>query len=382
MDDDIWNFVNEEIEEIKKWIENVGKPLEDLGIEVYRGVTTGFNDAFIIDTETRNELVKEDPKSAELIKPLLRGRDIGRYYIDWQNLWIIFTRRGVDIEKYPGILKHLEQFKDRLVPKPKNWVGEWKGRKSGDYKWFEIQDNTAYYKEFEKTKIISTKATKEPSFVLDVTKSYILNTSYLLSTADKAILAILNSNVTYFYLTNVGSKLSKMFEPKASEIKKLPIPSTTQELDIIINKIVDYLLFLNSTKEIRNKLKNTIEFFDHQITDALIYELYFKHKFIEDSKKAIKEGREPIYPQLEKGPFLIDLVAKYLKPIDYDSYAKLAYSIEPLSEEEEQKMEKMKEEYLKTIKEVVEAIKADEEIIELIERIKSHEWVKVIEGGI
>jgi len=72
-------------------------------------------------------------------------------------------------------------------------------------------------------------------------------------------------------------------------------------------------------------------------------------------------------------------VAKCLKPIDYDSYAKLAYSIEPLSEGEKQKMEKMREEYLKTIKEVVEAIKADREIMELIERIKGHEWVRVVE---
>ena len=96
---------------------------------------------------------------------------------------------------------------------------------------------------------------------------------------------------------------------------------------------------------------------------TLICELYFKQKFIEDSKKAIEEGKEPIYPQLEKGPFLIDLVAKYLKPIDYDSYAKLAYSIEPLSEEERRRMEEMKEEHLKTIKEVVEAIKADKEIM-------------------
>jgi len=98
-------------------------------------------------------------------------------------------------------------------------------------------------------------------------------------------------------------------------------------------------------------------------------------------RKIIKEGKDPIYPQLEKGPFLIDLVAKYLKPIDYDGYAKLAYSIEPLSEEKKQKMEKMREEYLKTIKEVVEAIKEDEEIMGSIERVKGHEWVRVVEGG-
>ena len=101
-------------------------------------------------------------------------------------------------------------------------------------------------------------------------------------------------------------------------------------------------------------------------------------RLMKSLRKIIKEGREPIYLQLENGPFLIDLVAKYLKPIDYDSYAKLAYSIEPLSEKEKERMEKMEEvECLETIKEVVESIKSDKEIMELIERIKEHEWVKV-----
>lgn len=103
-------------------------------------------------------------------------------------------------------------------------------------------------------------------------------------------------------------------------------------------------------------------------------------RLMKSLRKIIKEGREPIYLQLENGPFLIDLVAKYLKPI-YDSYAKLAYSIEPLSEKEKERMKKMGEECLETIKEVVESIKSDREIMELIERIKEHEWVRVVEGG-
>jgi len=371
LSEDIWNFVNQEIEEIKKWIEKAGKPLDDLGIKVYRGITTGFNEAFIIKTETRNKLVKEDPKNAELIKPLLRGRDINRYYIDWQNLWIIFTRRGIAIEKYPAILRHLEKFKERLMPKPKNLTGEWKGRKPGDYKWFEIQDNTAYYKEFEKPKIISTKATKKPSFVLDFTKSYILNTSYLLSTDDKTILAILNSNLTYFYLMNMGSKLSKMFEPKVSEIKKLPIPNTTQELKTIVNKIVDYLLFLNFNERIRSKVKDIIEFFDRQIADSLVYELYFKEKFHEDGLYA------------EPKEYLLEAVSKHLKPINYDRWAELHWKKQlegELSDKEEKELQKLEKENMEIIEEVYQSLLSDEKIKELIERIKSHEWVRVIEG--
>jgi len=104
-------------------------------------------------------------------------------------------------------------------------------------------------------------------------------------------------------------------------------------------------------------------------------------RLMKSLRKIIKEGREPIYLQLENGPFLIDLVAKYLKPIDYDSYAKLAYSIEPLSEKEKERMKKMGEECLETIKEVVELIKSDKEIMAWIEKIKVHEWVRVVEGN-
>ncbi|MDF2954868.1 MAG: methylase of polypeptide chain release factor, partial [Candidatus Alkanophagales archaeon MCA70_species_2] len=94
LSDDVWNFVNEEMEEIKKWIEKVGKPLKDLDVKIYRGITTGFNEAFVIDEETRKRLIEEDPKSAELIKPLLRGRDIGRYYVEWDRKWIIIIPAG------------------------------------------------------------------------------------------------------------------------------------------------------------------------------------------------------------------------------------------------------------------------------------------------
>ncbi|MCD6132726.1 MAG: Eco57I restriction-modification methylase domain-containing protein, partial [Deltaproteobacteria bacterium] len=129
LSDDVWNFVDERTEEIKNWIEKVGKPLKYLDVKIYRGITTGFNEAFVIDDETRKRLIEEYPKSAELIKPLLRGRDIGRYYVEWDRKWIIiipagFTKnlRGKNApleeaerifkKNYPSIYSHFEQFKN------------------------------------------------------------------------------------------------------------------------------------------------------------------------------------------------------------------------------------------------------------------------------
>jgi hypothetical protein len=199
----------------------------------------------------------------------------------------------------------------------------------------------------------------------------------------KVILLILNSKlIDYYYKQKFISKhlSGEYIGYNKGQLELIPIRCPQDEFTFRV--LHDYIFFLRSLKSNKPQalIQELTDFLEKQIVDFIVYELYFKERFIEDSKKAIKEGKEPIYPHFEKGPFLIDLVAKYLKPIDYDSYAKLVYSIKPLTEEEKQKIEKMKEECLKTIKEVVEAIKADEEIMGLIERIKQHEWVRVIEG--
>ncbi|MGI8735542.1 MAG: Eco57I restriction-modification methylase domain-containing protein [Pyrinomonadaceae bacterium] len=116
-----------------------GKPLgEYVNGKFYRGVLTGLNEAFVVDRATRDALIKEHPPSKEILKPFLRGRDVKRWRVQPQDLWLIFTRRGIDIKKYPAIKKHLEQFKEQLMP------GVPGGRKAGSYEWFEIQDNIAY----------------------------------------------------------------------------------------------------------------------------------------------------------------------------------------------------------------------------------------------
>jgi hypothetical protein len=129
-----------------------------LGNPVYRGVTTGMNEAFVINEETREKIIREDPSAKSLIKPYLRGKDIKRWTLESSGLFLIFTRHGTDISRHKSILKHLSKFREQLEPEPKNWAkGKWPGRKEGNYKWHEIQDQTAYWPELEKIKIVSTK---------------------------------------------------------------------------------------------------------------------------------------------------------------------------------------------------------------------------------
>ena len=155
-----WVLEPPDVAALLRKIRERGVPLADYaGVSPLYGIKTGFNEAFLIDTPTRDRLVSEDPAAAEIIKPYLRGQDIGRWLPEWAGLWMIFARRGIEIESYPSVLHHLEGFRAQLEPKPDNWLppqkdDEWPGRKAGTYKWFEIQDSVDYHARFAEPKIL------------------------------------------------------------------------------------------------------------------------------------------------------------------------------------------------------------------------------------
>ncbi len=159
---DSWVILSPIEQSIKRKIEAVGTPLKDWDINIYRGVLTGCNEAFIISTEKRNEILahcqSEDERSrtAELIRPILRGRDIKRYAYNWAGLWLIatFPSRHYDIEQYPAVKDYLLSFgKERLEQTGKVYIvnGEKiKSRKKTNNKWFETQDSISYWDDFSK----------------------------------------------------------------------------------------------------------------------------------------------------------------------------------------------------------------------------------------
>ena len=163
---DSWVILSPIEQSIKRKIEAVGTPLKDWDIQINYGIKTGFNDAFIISTEKRNEILancKDDDerkRTAELIRPILRGRDIKRYGYEWANLWLIatFPSRHYDIEKYPSIKQYLLSFGiERLEQTGKTHIvnGEKvKARKKTNNKWFETQDSISYWEDFSRPKII------------------------------------------------------------------------------------------------------------------------------------------------------------------------------------------------------------------------------------
>ncbi|MGO9199822.1 MAG: Eco57I restriction-modification methylase domain-containing protein [Limisphaerales bacterium] len=181
----------------------VGKPLGDyVEGKFFRGVTSGLNDAFIIDTDTRRRLIAEDAGGAELLHPVLGGEEVRRYCCRQSGRWMIFTRRGVNIDRYPAIRAHLSKWKEDLAPKKHKKAK--RGRKPGRYQWYEIQDDVAYFKVFEGPKIIFPDICKGPRFHLDMEGRYITNTAYCLGTGDPYLLGILNSRLFWFAISNLS----------------------------------------------------------------------------------------------------------------------------------------------------------------------------------
>jgi adenine-specific DNA-methyltransferase len=121
--------------------------------------------------------------------------------VEPRDIFLIFTRRGTDIEKYPAIKNHLATFKENLEPKPSDWPSnkKWNGRKSGIYKWFEIQDTVAYWNKYEDVKIFYPEFSQAPCFSIDRSKIYSTNKCFIIPDADFFLLGVLNSNVNWLY---------------------------------------------------------------------------------------------------------------------------------------------------------------------------------------
>ncbi len=194
--------------------------------QIYRGVLTGFNKAFVIDGAKREELISQDPKSDEIIKPFAVGKDVRKWTVDYKDRWLIFTRRGIKIDKYPAIKEHLSQWKPELTPKK---TGQEKlGRKPGPYKWYEIQDNVAYHATFERPKIVFPDIAKRPRFAFDATGSYVGDTTFVAVVEDLYLLGLLNSSAVEDFFIELGATVRGGYlRFKDQYVQQIPIPDAS-----------------------------------------------------------------------------------------------------------------------------------------------------------
>ncbi len=253
--------------------------------EINYGIKTGFNKAFIINEAKRAELIKADSKSAEIILPFVIGDDIRRYTIkNGEPKFIIFTRRGIDIEQYPAIKNHLLQFKTQLEPLGLKDLDTKKNltRKIGTYKWFEIQDTVAYFEDFTKPKIIYPVIAKESRFTFAENTLFANDKTFIIPNSDFYLLAYLNSKLAWFYLKNICSVLGDAdkggrLELRAVHVQTLPIKKISPEAQAPFIKLVDEILRLKKQGEGTTEQENKI--------DEMVYDLY---ELTEDEKRIVK----------------------------------------------------------------------------------------------
>ena len=223
---DSWVILSPIEQSIKRKIEAVGTPLKDWDIQINYGIKTGYNDAFIINTEKRNEILSncqtedERTRTAELIRPILRGRDIKRYGYNWANLWLINTHNGirgklerVHIEDYPAIKAHLDQYWDRIS----------KRADKGDTP-YNLR-NCAYLEDFFKPKIVWGNLNLEGAYSYAPGGMFVNAPSPFIATSNTAILHILNSKIADYYIRSLGvTRNGGYFEYKPMFVEKLPVP--------------------------------------------------------------------------------------------------------------------------------------------------------------
>lgn len=228
--DDTWSILSEIELSIKRKVEQAGVPLKNWDVEMYRGVLTGYNDAFIITSEKREEILSncaddsERERTAEIIRPILRGRDIKRYCYEWADQYIIatFPSRQYNIDDFPTLKDFLLSFGiERLEQTGKEYVinGEKvKARKKTNNKWFETQDSISYWDEFSKPKIIYPNMTKFMPFVYD-TFGLVTNQKCFIITGKRLafLTAFLNSSLFKFCFADKFPEL----QGKTRELSKI-----------------------------------------------------------------------------------------------------------------------------------------------------------------
>ncbi|NHB70296.1 class I SAM-dependent DNA methyltransferase [Perlabentimonas gracilis] len=255
---------------VRKLKENGNHLGEIVNAKIFRGILTGCNEAFIIDDETKNNLILKDNSSIELIKPFLDGKDIKKYTNPNVEKFLIFTRRGVDISKYPAILEHLENYKERLEPKPESYKGtDWKGRKPGSYKWYEIQDAVDYFNEFEREKIVWSETSFENQLTIVDKGIYLNKTTFMMPINDLSLLGIMNSNTVKFYLNSIVSKVrGGYYSLSKAYVETTPIPYVNETTKIHIENKVKTIL------EMKKSDSKADTFTIENEINQLVYELF------------------------------------------------------------------------------------------------------------
>lgn len=273
LEKDVWSFAKQDTDDLLSHLKNETTSLKEYsnGL-ICMGIKSGLTEAFLIDAETRNKILKENPKASEIIKPFLNGRDIRRYITEPKDIYLVYTYHNVDISNYPAVENHLKPFKEQLK------------KRATKQEWYELQQpQYAYVKHFENPKIIFPDIATSPRFVLDENGLYGSNTMYFIPGRDLFLLGLLNSKLAYFYFKIVCAGLEGKNETYlrffGQYLEGFPVAKAEKSAHDKMVALVEQMLALHKAKSAA-KTQSAQEVAARQIRavdeaiDRLVYELY------------------------------------------------------------------------------------------------------------
>ena len=280
--------------ELQKKIRNAGKPLSAyLQKRPSRGIITGCNEAFVVERTTRDILIAEHPSSADVLKPFLMVRDIERWQVKPQDKWLIFAHRGIVIEAYPAIRKHLEKYSDVLK------------KRSGRQKWYELSVAPANTDQFAQPKCFYPDMASETAFAFDSEGYYVGSPAYLLPTDELWLLGVLNTKaVSWFYARTTPQIRGPFLKFTPRYVSQIPIPDMEPEQKALIHKLIEYILYLKKQpttdgKDLANASDYVMVAYFENIVDSLVYELYLSDELHQGDKYFFQPLFEEQLPQLK-----------------------------------------------------------------------------------
>ena len=289
--------------ELLEEFRNAGKPLSEyLRGQSSRGITTGCNEAFIVADTMRDALIAEHPSSADILKPFLMARDIQRWRVkptdesrrEPQDKWLIFAHRGIDIDAYPAIKKHLGKHRDVLE------------KRSGKQEWYELQTAPTDTARFTQPKCIYADMASETAFAFDDEGYYVGSPASLLPTGELWLLGVLNTKaVSWFYARTAPQVRGPFLKFVPRYVSQIPIPDMEPDQKVLIHKIVEYILYLKEQPTVNSRdLKYArdrvmVGYFD-RIIDGMVYESYLPDELHKSRKHLFQPLFDERLPPLEE----------------------------------------------------------------------------------
>ena len=289
--------------ELLEKFRNAGKPLSEcFHGRSSRGITTGCNEAFIVEQATRDALIAEHPSSADVLRPFVMARDIQRWRVkptdesrrEPQDKWLIFTHRGIDIEAYPAIRKHLEKYRDALE------------KRSGKQEWYELQTAPTDTARFTQPKCIYPEMASETAFAFDDEGYYVDSPASLLPTNELWLLGVLNTRaVSWFYARTAPQIRGPFLKFVPRYVSEIPIPDMDPEQKALIHKLVEYILYLKqqptvNSRDLKYARDRVMVGYFNRIIDGMVYEAYLPDELHKGRKHFFQPLFDEQLPRLEE----------------------------------------------------------------------------------